>query len=252
MVSCGSAWSWQCDVAHCWLGSQVSMYKIRRTPPPLSVTLPPPSSTTSALVFTTLAVACMLMVTGAGPQEKVMMPPAATAATTAADVQLAGVPLPITCVGCDVLTGRAATGRQARPDGLPGAGSAGAGTGWVAAGAGDGVGRGLGRAGGVGRTLCRGWIAAAGLTFPDAVPQAVTASADARAASNTPKPPVTRMAPHVSDCLTGSGLVRAWSAAAEIPGTRPGHPARSGHATCKRAGHREGGPHDHIDRKSTR
>jgi hypothetical protein len=26
-------------------------------------------------------------------------------------VQLAGVPLPITCVGCDVLTGRAATGR---------------------------------------------------------------------------------------------------------------------------------------------
>ena len=35
------------------------------------------------------------MVTGSGPQSKVMMPPAATAATTAAEVQLAGVPLPI-------------------------------------------------------------------------------------------------------------------------------------------------------------
>ena len=35
------------------------------------------------------------MVTGPGPQSKVMMPPWATAATTAAEVQLAGVPVPI-------------------------------------------------------------------------------------------------------------------------------------------------------------
>ena len=36
------------------------------------------------------------MVTGFGPQLKAMMPPAATSRTTAAEVQLAGVPFPIT------------------------------------------------------------------------------------------------------------------------------------------------------------
>jgi hypothetical protein len=44
------------------------------------------------------------MVTGRGPQENVITPPAATARTTACDVQLAGVPWPITWSGCAVLT----------------------------------------------------------------------------------------------------------------------------------------------------
>ena len=47
-------------------------------------------------VLTTLAVSVITMVTGSGPQLKVMIPPRATASTTACDVQLAGVPLPIT------------------------------------------------------------------------------------------------------------------------------------------------------------
>ena len=65
-------------------------------PPPLSVTFPPPSSTTRRQLAGTVAAAAMVIVTGAGPQLNVMTPPAATAAITAADVQLAGVPLPIT------------------------------------------------------------------------------------------------------------------------------------------------------------
>ena len=86
------------------------MYRIRILPPPLSVTLPPPSSTTWWLVFTTLAVAVIVIVTGLGPQLKVMMPPLATALTTAADVQLAGVPGPMTWFGWLVLTARPAGG----------------------------------------------------------------------------------------------------------------------------------------------
>jgi hypothetical protein len=69
---------------------------MRRAPFPLSVTFPCPSSTTSALVLRTLAVACMPIVTGFGPQENVIIPPAATASTTAWDVQLPGLPSPIT------------------------------------------------------------------------------------------------------------------------------------------------------------
>jgi hypothetical protein len=44
-----------------------------------------------------------VIVTGWGPQLKVMMPPLATALTTAADVQLAGVPVPMTWLGWLVL-----------------------------------------------------------------------------------------------------------------------------------------------------
>jgi hypothetical protein len=43
-----------------------------------------------------LAVAFITMVTGRGPHENVITPPAATARTTACEVQLAGVPWPIT------------------------------------------------------------------------------------------------------------------------------------------------------------
>ena len=62
-----------------------------------------------------------------------MMPPAATAATTAAEVQLAGVPVPITRSGCDVSTGWPATGTGTTPAGRGGAGATGASV--VAAGA---------------------------------------------------------------------------------------------------------------------
>jgi hypothetical protein len=75
-------------------------------------------------VFTTFAVAAMVITTGAGPQEKVITPPFATAATTAADVQLAGVPLPITRVGWEVSTAAAAAGIAAWPLGFPGIGNA--------------------------------------------------------------------------------------------------------------------------------
>src|SRR5690349_12195016 len=98
---------------------------MRRLPPPLSVTRPPPSSTTSGpWSLRTLAVAFMAIVTGAGPQSKVITPPAATAVTTAADVQLAGVPLPTTRSGRRVSTARASAGTEAPPPGLPGLGRA--------------------------------------------------------------------------------------------------------------------------------
>jgi hypothetical protein len=42
------------------------------------------------------AVSSSVMVIGSRPQSKVMIPPWAMVATTAADVQLAGVPSPIT------------------------------------------------------------------------------------------------------------------------------------------------------------
>ncbi|GAA3443205.1 hypothetical protein Pve01_54720 [Planomonospora venezuelensis] len=76
--------------------------------------------TTLELVLRTFAVAVSLMVTGLGPQEKVMTPPAATAFTTACDVQLAGVPSPMTRVGREVSAARAAAGTGTRPPGLPG------------------------------------------------------------------------------------------------------------------------------------
>ena len=64
------------------------------------------------------------IVTGLGPQLKVMMPPAATSRTTAADVQLAGVPFPITWLGCVVSTARPAGGTWKCPPGLPKSGAA--------------------------------------------------------------------------------------------------------------------------------
>lgn len=98
-VSRGVVCRWHCALVHTWFGSQVFWYRMRTAPPPLSVILPPPSSTTSGRLLNTLAVCVMVIVTGSAPQLKVMTPPCATAFTTAADVQLAGVPLPITVVG---------------------------------------------------------------------------------------------------------------------------------------------------------
>ena len=96
IVSWGVAWFWQCDVVHRCLGSQVSRYRIRWRPWPLSVTNPPPSITIRRLGLRTFAVARIEIVTGAAPQEKRITPPARTAATTRAEVQLAGVPWPTT------------------------------------------------------------------------------------------------------------------------------------------------------------
>src|ERR1700729_3892534 len=210
----GCDWSWQCDVVHCWPGSQVSMYRIRRSPPPLSGPLPPPSRTTSALVFTTLAVACMVIVTGRGPQENVMMPPSATAATTAAEVQLAAVPSPITWAGCEASAGCPAAGTGACPDGLPGSGRlrGGAGRAGVWVGRGDG----LGEAEVFGGPLGRARPVLAAVALPGPVPQAAAARAvavRAHAASNVPKPPRARMAPHVRPR-------RPWAAANGITAAR--------------------------------
>jgi hypothetical protein len=66
----------------------------------------------------------MVIVTGAGPQSKVITPPAATAFTTAAEVQLAGVPVPMTRSGLRVSAALASAGTVALPLGLPGLGNA--------------------------------------------------------------------------------------------------------------------------------
>src|SRR3954468_8199088 len=106
----GVPWSLQCDIVHFWCGSHVFWYRMRRVPPPLSVTSPRPSSTTRRLVFTTLAVRRISMRTGCGPQRNRMIPPLATARVPARDVQLLAVPLPTQRSGCEVSTARAARG----------------------------------------------------------------------------------------------------------------------------------------------
>src|SRR5579864_728725 len=119
---CGYGWLTQSSVDH--LPAHVSEKRMRRLPPPLSVTRPPPSRTTRCLVLGTLAVAAIRIVTGLRPQLNLMIPPAATALTTAADVQLAGVPWPITWFGWLVFTARPAGGTGKCPLGLPKSGSA--------------------------------------------------------------------------------------------------------------------------------
>jgi hypothetical protein len=90
------------------------MYRIRRSLRPLRVTRPPPSITISGpVLLTTLAVASISITTGLEPQSKVMTPPWATAFTTAAEVQLAGVPLPMTMSGLAVSSARASGGTAA-------------------------------------------------------------------------------------------------------------------------------------------
>ena len=56
-VSVGWAWFWQWSVVQTRSGSQVFMYRMRRAPPPSSVTRPLPSMTTSGRSLNTLAVA---------------------------------------------------------------------------------------------------------------------------------------------------------------------------------------------------
>ena len=120
-TTCGYGWLTQSSVDQ--VPAQVSENRIRCLPPPLSVTRPPPSKTMRCLVLGTLAVAVITIVTGFGPQLNRMIPPSATARTTAADVQLAGVPLPMTWFGWAVLTARPAAGTGKCPLGLPKSGS---------------------------------------------------------------------------------------------------------------------------------
>jgi hypothetical protein len=60
----------------------------------------------------------MRIVTGLGPHENLIRPPARTAATTAAEVQLRGVPLPMTRLG---VAAGAAAGVAAKPATTPSA-----------------------------------------------------------------------------------------------------------------------------------
>jgi hypothetical protein len=92
------------------------------------------------LALRTFAVAFIVMVIGSGPHEKVMTPPAATADTTAFDVQLAGVPVPITRVGREVSTARASAGTAAPPFGFPARSTGTAGFDFAGAGVGEPVG----------------------------------------------------------------------------------------------------------------
>src|SRR5215470_1269765 len=114
---CGYGWLTQSLVDH--VPAQVSENRIRRLPPPLRVTRPPPSSTTRCRVLGTRAVAVSTIVTGFLPQSNLMIPPLKTARTTAADVQLAGLPSPITWLGWLVLTALPAGGTGKCPWGLP-------------------------------------------------------------------------------------------------------------------------------------
>jgi hypothetical protein len=109
-TSVGCAWLSQWSVVQICRWSQVSWYRIRRLPRPLSVTSPPPSITTRRLVLTTFAVCRIPIPIGSGPQSKVITPPFATALTTFRPEQLPGVPLPITWSGWLVSTARPAFG----------------------------------------------------------------------------------------------------------------------------------------------
>src|SRR3990167_9049732 len=96
---------------------------MRCAPRPESVTLLPPSITIFGPVSLKIfAVSSSSITTGSGPQSNVMMPPFATAATNAAPVQLAGVPVPTTCVGDEVSSAPAPVGTAQVPEGLPAGG----------------------------------------------------------------------------------------------------------------------------------
>jgi hypothetical protein len=157
----------------------------------------------------------MVIVTGRGPQEKVITPPAATAATTACEVQLAGVPSPMTWSGWLVLTGRPAGGTYAWPAGLPPAGSR------TGDGDGDGDGDGLGLGAGELDIPARATaeLAAPATAAPtpgdaalvapgDAPPHAASVTADANAMTSAVAPPLSRTRPHARSSTGTSWRVR--------------------------------------------
>jgi hypothetical protein len=79
--------------------------------------------TTGPVSLKTLAVAASVMVVGTAPQSNVMTPPLATAAMNASEVQLAGVPVPITVRGLAMLSAWASAGTAHLPAGFPAGGS---------------------------------------------------------------------------------------------------------------------------------
>jgi hypothetical protein len=164
----------------------------------------PPSRTTRWLVFTTFAVAFMVMVTGFGPQLKVITPPLATALTTAAEVQLAGVPLPMTWFGWLVFTARAAGGTDAWPFGLPAEGRARAAAAWVACVA---VGLDFGNA--VFAVLLAAELDASSDALCGVAPveQAVSARPAARVVITTATPRMSRMGPNRSGAPHALALI---------------------------------------------
>jgi hypothetical protein len=124
---------------------------------------------------------------------KVITPPLATALTTQAEVQLAGLPLPMTRFGWLVFTARAARGTNTWPSGLPTAGRARAAAAWVAC-----VGVGLG----FGDAVFAVWPAAELEASSDAVcgaaavEQAASARPAARVVMATATPRMSRMGPN--------------------------------------------------------
>src|SRR4249919_1787678 len=205
----GHCWLKQSEVAVPSAGSHVFMYRIRRTPPPLSATIPPPSRTTRVLVLRTSAVASIVIVTGRGPQLKVITPPAATAATTACEVQPAGVPSPMTWSGWLVLTGRPAGGTYAWPAGLPAADSR--------TGGGDGLGLGAGELDIPARATAELAAPATAAPAPGdaalvalgaAPPHAASATPDANATTSAVAPPLSRTRPHARSLIGTSWCVR--------------------------------------------
>jgi hypothetical protein len=139
-------------------------------------------------------VASIVIVTGRGPQLKVITPPAATAATTACEVQLAGVPSPMTWSGWLVLTGRPAGGTNAWPAGFPAAGSR--------TGVGEGLGLGAGELDIPARATAA--LAAPATAAPapgalgDAPPHAASVTPDVNAMISAVAPPLSRTGPHAS------------------------------------------------------
>jgi hypothetical protein len=175
-----------------------------------------------------------------------MIPPSATAATTAAEVQLAGVPFPMTWVGCEVLTGwppppAVERATRAREAGL--------------------LARAVGRCS---REVGHDWPwardALAAVAWCGLVPQPTRANM-ANKASKAANPPIIRMAPHVSHRTQArshlwlsapdtTALIGGWQAtsrppvvsldgraeAAAVPSTSPGGTAAPRHPTGHRAG----------------
>src|SRR5664279_2789798 len=76
--------------------------------------------TSFCVLLRTFAVWVSVIVIGLAPQLKVITPPAVTADTTAADVQLAGVPSPMTWSGWPTFSSPIPVGTGALPFGLPG------------------------------------------------------------------------------------------------------------------------------------
>jgi hypothetical protein len=134
--------------------------------------------------LTILAVRVSVIVTGAGPQSNVITPPEATAATTAADVQPAGLPVPITRSGWEVSTPRASSGAAAPPGlaaGRVGLGVRGAATIRPADGSGGAGGRDV-----------AGTVAGTGLAGGGVPARSATGVAGEPQAASAPAPTITR------------------------------------------------------------